>query len=61
MGVNGLSGTLHAVSVFALENGLPFPKVVTSPWIAAVAGDNQGLKNGSIARKIFGGPGPHWT
>ena len=42
--VNGLSGTRYAVSVFALENVLPFPRVVASPKIAAVADNNQGLK-----------------
>ena len=31
MNVAGLTGTEYGVSVFALENGLPFPCVVTSP------------------------------
>lgn len=44
MSVNGLSETLYAVSVFALENELPFPRVVASPKTAAVANSNQGLK-----------------
>ena len=43
MGVNDLSGTQYGVSVFALENQLPFPRVVTSPKIVAVADNNQGL------------------
>ena len=45
MNVTGLTGTEYGVSVFALENGLPFPRVVTSPKnvIMAVTSD-QGLK-----------------
>ena len=44
MSVNGLSGILFGVSVYALENQLPFPGVVTSPITVAVADNNQGLK-----------------
>ena len=44
MNVTGPTGTEYGVSVFALENGLPFPCVVTSPKnvIIAVTSD-QGL------------------
>ena len=35
MRVNGLSGTQYSVSVFALENQLPVPRVVASPKIVA--------------------------
>ena len=45
MNVTVLTGTEYGVSVFALENGLPFSRVVTSPKnvIMAVTSD-QGLK-----------------
>ena len=40
----GLTGTQYGVSVFALENGLPFPRVVTLPKNVTVANNNdQGL------------------
>ena len=41
--VKGLSGTLFVVSVFALENQLPFPRVVTSPKTVTVADSDRGL------------------
>ena len=42
--VTGLSDTEYGVSVFALENGLPFPRVVTSPkTVIMVANSDQGL------------------
>ena len=34
--VTGLIGTEYVVSVFALENGLPFPRVVTLPRTVTV-------------------------
>ena len=37
VGVSGLSGTEYRVSVYALENGLPFPRVVTQPKSVVVA------------------------
>ena len=36
-----LTGSQHGVSVFALENGLPFPRVVTSPKNATVGNNNN--------------------
>ena len=40
----GLTGTRYGVSVFALEDGLPFPRVVTLPKNITVANNNdQGL------------------
>ena len=40
----GLTATLYGVTVFALEDGLPFPRVVTLPKNATVANNNdQGL------------------
>jgi hypothetical protein len=43
--VNGLSGAQYGVSVFSMENQLPFSRVVASPKIVTVAdADNQGLK-----------------
>ena len=42
--VTDLTDTMYRVSVFALEDGLPFPRVVTVPKIVTVATDNdQGL------------------
>ena len=39
-----LTGTEYGVSVFALENGLPFPRVITSPKIVILAArSHQGL------------------
>ena len=44
MSVEGLSGTEYGVSTYALENGLPFPRVVTQPKNVTVALNNdQGL------------------
>ena len=37
--VTGLIGTEYGVSIFALENGLPFPRVVTMPKDTTVASD----------------------
>ena len=44
--VTGLTGTEYGISVFALENGLPFPRVVTSPRtvIVLAASSDQGLQ-----------------
>ena len=42
--VNHLSGTQYEVAVFSLENHLPFPRVVSSPKLAAVANSNQSMK-----------------
>ena len=45
--VTGLTGIEYGISVFALENGLPFPRVVTSPRtviIILAASNDQGLK-----------------
>ena len=36
--VTGLTGTEYGVSVFAMENGWPFPRVVISPLSVNVAG-----------------------
>ena len=36
-----LTGSQHRVSVFALENGLPFPRVVTLPKNATVGNNNS--------------------
>ena len=33
----GVPGTKYSISVFALEDGLPFPRVVTSPQDVSVA------------------------
>ena len=42
-------GTQYSVSVFTLENQLPFPRVVASPkTVAVVADNNQGLKTLSM-------------
>ena len=46
MNVTGLAGTEYGVSVFALENGVPFPRVVTLPTnitVSAADNDDQGL------------------
>ena len=44
MDVTGLAGTQYGVSVFALENGLPYPRVVTLPKNVTVANySDQGL------------------
>ncbi|MCG8621985.1 MAG: hypothetical protein MJE68_08335 [Proteobacteria bacterium] len=44
--VTGLIGTEYVVSIFALENGLPFTRVVTSPRTVFVlaASNDQGLQ-----------------
>ena len=40
----GLTATLYGVIVFALEDGLPFPRVVTLPKNVTAANNNdQGL------------------
>ena len=42
--VTDLTETEYGVSVFAMENGLPFPRVVTLPENVNVASnDSQGL------------------
>lgn len=42
--VNGLSGTVYGVSTHVLENGIPFPRVVTQPKNVTLAiEDDQGL------------------
>ena len=44
--VTGLTGTEYGVSVFALENGVPFHRVVTLPTnltVTAADNDDQGL------------------
>ena len=42
--VTGLSGTEYGVSVFALENGIPFPRVVAFPSVLYIMGKEfQGL------------------
>ena len=41
--VTGLTGTKYGVSTFALENGLPFPRVVASPKTITVLNSHQGL------------------
>ena len=41
--VTGLTGTEYGVSTFALENGLPFPRVVALPKNIAVLNSHQGL------------------
>ena len=43
LNVTGLTGAEYGVSTFALENGLPFPRVVTSPRNIAVSNSHQGL------------------
>ena len=44
--VIGLTGTEYGISVFALENGMPFPRVIASPrtMIVLAASNDQGLK-----------------
>ena len=44
--VTGLTGTEYGISVFALENCLPFPRVVTSPRtvIVLAASSDKGLQ-----------------
>ena len=44
--VTGLTGTEYGISVFAMETGLPFPRVVTSPRTAIVfaASSDKGLQ-----------------
>ena len=44
--VTGLTGTEYEISVFALENCLPFPRVVTSPRtvIALADSSDKGLQ-----------------
>ena len=43
--VTGLAGTEYGISVFALENGLPFPRVVTSPRTVILAtSSDKGLQ-----------------
>ena len=44
--VTGLTGTEYGVSSFALENGIPFPRVVTLPTnitVSAADNDDRGL------------------
>ena len=41
--VTGLTGAEYGVSTFALENGLPFPRVVASPRNIAISNSLQGL------------------
>ena len=44
--VTGLTGTEYGVSVFALENGVPFPRMVTLPTnvtVTAADNDDRGL------------------
>ena len=41
LNVTGLIGTYYGISVFATENGLPFPRVVTLPKNINI--DIQGL------------------
>ena len=42
--ITGLTGSEYGVSVFSLENGLPFPRVVTTPRTVIVApSSDQGL------------------
>ena len=42
--VTSLTGTQYGVSVFALDNGLPFPRVVTLPVIVDVdQSENQSM------------------
>ena len=41
--VTGLTGTEYGVSTFALENGLPFPGVVTLPENITISSSDQGL------------------
>ena len=44
LNVTGLTGAEYRVSTFALENGLPFPRVVTSPRnVAILSNSHQGL------------------
>ena len=45
LNVTGLTGAEYGVSMFALDNGLPFPRVVASPRnnIIAVSNSHQGL------------------
>ena len=40
--VTGLTGAEYGVSTFAIENGLPFPRVVASPRNIAVLNGHQG-------------------
>ena len=44
--VTGLTGTEYGISVFAMENCLPFPRVVTSPRtvIVLAASSDNGLQ-----------------
>ena len=43
--VTGLAGTEYGISVFALETGLPFPRVVTSPrTVILAASSDKGLQ-----------------
>ena len=41
--VTGLHGTEYDVSVYSLENGIPFPRAVSSPKNVSIKQDNQGL------------------
>ena len=46
MMLTGPAGSQYGVSIFALENGLPFPRVVTLPKNATVVNSNhRGLIN----------------
>ena len=43
--VTGLTGTEYGISVFALENCMPFPRVVTSPrTVILAASSDKGLQ-----------------
>ena len=44
LNVSGLTGAEYGVSTFALENGLPFPRVVASPRNVAISNSHQGLR-----------------
>lgn len=48
--VTDSTGLEYGVAVFALENGLPFPRVVTSPTVIVNAADNE---NKSICNNNF--------
>ena len=39
--MTGLTGTQYGVSMFALENGLPFPRGVTLPKNVTVTNNND--------------------
>ena len=53
LNVTGLTGAEYGVFTFALENGLPFPRVVASPRNITLSNSQQGLWTYDIFNLAF--------